>query len=76
MRGSGGVRLRRQAGRLRLENAQVILVDDVRTSGASLRAAGRLLRRSRPKWLVAAVLAVTDDRSRLSRPEAPQVDDV
>jgi predicted amidophosphoribosyltransferase len=73
-RGGGGLRLRRQARRLRLEDVQVILVDDVRTSGASLRAAGRLLRRLGPRRVLAAVLAVTDDRSRLTTVEVPVPD--
>ena len=68
-RGKGGMRLRRRAGRLRLGGVHVILVDDVRTSGASLRAAGRLIRRLRPRQVTAAVLAVTDDRSRMPPPK-------
>jgi predicted amidophosphoribosyltransferase len=44
--------------------AVVILIDDVRTSGASLNAAARLVRRLRPSRIVAGVLAVTDDPSR------------
>ncbi|MHC4102847.1 MAG: ComF family protein [Planctomycetota bacterium] len=73
-RASGGMRLRRRAGRLRLAGAHVILVDDVRTSGASLRAAGRLIRRLGPRQVTAAVLAVTDDRSRLPPPELSVAD--
>jgi predicted amidophosphoribosyltransferase len=73
-RGNGGMRLRRRAGRLRLDGAHVILVDDVHTSGASLRAAGRLIRGLGPRRVTAAVLAVTDDRSRLPPPE-PSVAD-
>jgi predicted amidophosphoribosyltransferase len=73
-RGSAGLRLRRRAGRVRLDGVQVILVDDVRTTGASLRAAGRLLRRLGPQRVQAAVLAVTDDRSRMTGP-TPTVPD-
>jgi predicted amidophosphoribosyltransferase len=73
-RGNGGMRLRRRAGRFRFDGAHVILVDDVRTSGASLRAAGRLIRRLGPRQVMAAVLAVTDDRSRLP-PPGPSVSD-
>jgi predicted amidophosphoribosyltransferase len=69
-RGGGGLLLRRPAERLRLDGVQVILVDDVRTSGASLRAAGRLLRRMGPRRVLAAVLAVTDDRSRTTPGQA------
>jgi predicted amidophosphoribosyltransferase len=61
-----GMRLTRRAAGIRLDGVQVVLVDDVRTSGASLRAAGRLLRRRGPRQVTAAVLAVTDERSRRS----------
>jgi predicted amidophosphoribosyltransferase len=63
-RRAGGMRLQRRARRLRLDGIDVVLVDDVRTSGTSLRTAGRLLRRLGPRRIVAAVLAVTDDRGR------------
>ena len=68
-RRSGGMRLSRRARRIRLDDMVVVLVDDVRTSGASLKAAARLIRRLRPRRVVAGVLAVTDDPSR--RPIAP-----
>jgi predicted amidophosphoribosyltransferase len=73
-RGNGGMRLRRRTERLGLDGVHVILVDDVRTSGASLRAAGRLIRRLRPRQVTAAVLAVTDDRSRMPLPERSVAD--
>ncbi len=45
-------------------DAVVVLVDDVRTSGGSLNAAARLVRRLGPRLVVAGVLAVTDDPAR------------
>jgi predicted amidophosphoribosyltransferase len=57
-RGGGGIRLRRRAQRLGLADVLVVLVDDVRTSGGSLRAAARELRQLGP------VVAVTDERGR------------
>jgi predicted amidophosphoribosyltransferase len=63
-RGGGGIRLRRWARRTRLDDVRVVLVDDVRTSGASLRAAARHLRPLGPRRLLAAVVAVTDERAR------------
>jgi predicted amidophosphoribosyltransferase len=76
-RGGGGIRPRRRARRLGLGKMQVVLVDDVRTSGASLRAAARQLRRLGPQGLLAAVLAVTDERGRgpgtgAGEPEIPR----
>jgi predicted amidophosphoribosyltransferase len=65
----GGIRIRRRAGRLRLDDLQVVLVDDVRTSGATMRSACRLLRRLGPGRVLAAVLAVTDGRSRRGLPD-------
>ena len=47
-----------------LRDAVVVLVDDVRTSGGSLNAAARLVRRLGPRLVVAGVLAVTDDPAR------------
>ncbi|HWB18803.1 MAG TPA: phosphoribosyltransferase family protein, partial [Phycisphaerales bacterium] len=53
-----------------------ILVDDVRTTGASIRAAARLLRALKPAKIIAAVLAVSDARAReLRRAHAPSAPD-
>ena len=45
-------------------NMAVPETDDVRTTGNSLTSAARLLRRLRPRHLVAAVVAVADEPSR------------
>ncbi len=62
-----GLHIRRRISRLRLDGLDVVLVDDVRTTGASLRAATRLLRRLGPRRVVAGVVAVSDDRARRTR---------
>jgi predicted amidophosphoribosyltransferase len=51
------------------KGADLVLVDDVCTTGASLRAATRLLRTLKPRCVIAAVLAVTDDSARRPRAE-------
>ena len=72
---SGGrhLRVRRPLGRWKLAGLDVVLVDDVRTSGASLRHAVWLLRRLKPARIVAAVVAVADDYARRDRGERPGV---
>ncbi len=67
------MRLRPRAGRLRLPDVVVVLVDDVRTSGGSLNTATRLLLRLGPRRVVAGVLAVTDDPSRRERANLPSL---
>ncbi len=59
-----GMRLRRCASSGSLEGIEVVLVDDVRTSGASLGAAARLIRGLGPQRLLAAVLAVAEPARR------------
>ena len=53
-----------------VEGADLILVDDVATTGASLRAATRLLKTLKPRSVTAAVLAVADDYARRERVQA------
>ena len=65
--GSRGLRVRRRWGGWDLQDLQLVLVDDVRTTGASLRAAARLLQTLRPERLVAAVVAVSDAAARRDR---------
>jgi predicted amidophosphoribosyltransferase len=65
-RGSQGMRLRRRAGGWSLDGCDVLLVDDVRTTGSSLRTATRVLRSTGPRRIVAAVVAVADSPARRS----------
>jgi predicted amidophosphoribosyltransferase len=60
----GRLRLRRRWGGWPVHELDIVLVDDVTTSGASLRTAARLLRTLRPRRIIAAALAVADERSR------------
>ncbi len=66
-RGGRGIRLRRRPGGWGLHEIQIVLVDDVRTTGASMQRAARVLRRARPAGVIAGVLAVSDDRARRDR---------
>ncbi len=59
-RNAGRMRLKRSARLLPIGARTVVLVDDVRTSGASLEAAARLIRRLGAARVVAGVLAVAD----------------
>jgi predicted amidophosphoribosyltransferase len=69
MRGrrQAAMRLRRRAAGLSLEGVDVVLVDDVRTSGATLGAAARLLRALEPRRLLAGVAAVAEPGRRVPR---------
>ncbi len=69
-RGGRSIRLRRRPGGWKVSHVQIVLVDDVRTTGASMQRAARLLRRSQPAGVIAAVLAVSDDRARRERANA------
>jgi predicted amidophosphoribosyltransferase len=62
--------IRRRIGGWNLKDAHVVLVDDVRTTGASLRSAVRLLRTLGPAKMVCAVVAVSDSRARRERARA------
>jgi predicted amidophosphoribosyltransferase len=65
--GARGLSIRRRLGGWNLVGLDLVLVDDVRTTGASIRSAVHLLRRLRPRRLVAAVLAVSDAAARRDR---------
>lgn len=70
--GAHGLRIRKRLTRWNLNDAHLILVDDVRTTGASLRAATRLLKTLKPKRIICAVLAVSDSKARLDRAQQNQ----
>ena len=65
--GASHLRIRRSRRPGWLEDMEVVIVDDVRTTGASLGAASRLLRRLGPARVVGAVVAVADDPARRAR---------
>jgi predicted amidophosphoribosyltransferase len=59
--------VRRRLGGWNLRDVDLVLVDDIRTTGASLKAAVRLLRSLKPRSVVCAVLAVSDAQARRAR---------
>ncbi len=74
--GGRGLRVRRRLGwrgirrgtvAWPLDGLDVVLVDDVRTTGATLKAAVRLVRSLKPRTIVCAVLGVSDSRARRLR---------
>lgn len=62
--GGRGMHVARRWGGWDLSDLDAVIVDDVRTTGSSLRAAVRLLRTLGAKRVVAAILAVADDSGR------------
>ncbi len=65
--GAGGLRIRRRLGGWGLNGSTVVLVDDVRTTGSSIRTACRLLRPLRAQSIVVAVVSVSDESARRDR---------
>lgn len=65
--GARGLSIRRRLGGWDLAGLDLVIVDDVRTTGASIRSAAHLLRRLRPRRVVAGVLAVSDAAARRDR---------
>lgn len=62
--GGRGMRIRPRWGGWPLEGLDVVIVDDVRTTGASIRGAVRLLRSMNARSVIAALVAVAEDEDR------------
>jgi len=65
--GSRGLSIRRRLGGWPLADLHVVLVDDVRTTGATLKGAVRLLSPLKPARIVCGVIAVSDSKARRDR---------
>lgn len=68
--GGRNLRVRRRLGGWNLKDIQLVLVDDVRTTGTTIRRAVRLLQQLDPKTIVVSVAAVADPVSRRARQAA------
>lgn len=64
---SRGVRIRNRWGGWPVQDRHIVLVDDVRTTGATLRATVRHLRALKSEKIVCAVIAVSDAKARRDR---------
>lgn len=71
--GKRGLSVRRRWGGWNLDDVDAIVVDDVRTTGASLRGAIGLLRKLKARRVVAAVVAVADESARRGSDMTPKV---
>jgi len=67
--GGRGLFVRTRFREASLEGCDVILVDDVRTTGATMRAMRHAVEPFGPRQVIAAVAAVSDDRARRPRSE-------
>jgi len=65
--GRRGMQVRRRVGGWPLEDLHILVVDDVRTTGATMMGAIRVLRRLKPARIAVGVLAVSDSAARRSR---------
>lgn len=71
----GWITVRRRSGGWPLTGSTIVLVDDVKTTGTTLRLCARLLRDLGADRVIAAVLAVADERGRRPRPARDGSDD-
>lgn len=65
--GGKGIRLSKRLGGWDLTGLQIILIDDVKTTGASIRSATRILRKAGASDVIASVIAVSEDPARRER---------
>ncbi len=74
--GSRGMRIARRFGGWSIEGLHIVLVDDVRTTGSTLKSAARLLKRLKPDRIVCAVVAVSDSTARRMRKTGQSSEDI
>lgn len=65
--GGRGLSIRRRLGGWPLNDLHVLLVDDVRTTAATLKGAAKLLTSLNPERIICGVLAVSDSKARRDR---------